>query len=40
MMIGFLFSAVAAIGSGVAFFTGEKVPDMTDSIQSRAIRRR
>ena len=40
MMIAFLFSVIAAIGHTVSSITGEKLPDMTDSIQSRAIRRR
>lgn len=40
MMIAFLFSLVAAIGHGVSYFTGEKVPEVTDTIQPRALRRR
>ncbi len=40
MMIAFLFSFVAAIGGAVHWITGEKPPEVTDSIQPRAIRRR
>jgi hypothetical protein len=40
MMIAFLFSFVAAIGQGVHWITGEKVPEITDTIQPRAIKRR
>ncbi len=40
MMIAFLFSFVAAIGQGVHWMTGEKVPEVKDSIQAKAIQRR